>query len=74
MPPVETSTETQMILTEIAELKTDIKTIDTAIRGNGKDGIMVDIACLKQFRKFVCWIGASLFTGVLLVLVVRLLI
>ena len=81
MPPVETSTETQLILSEIADVKAiatenrdDIKRIDGYIRGNGNGGLWVEMAQFKQFRRAVCWIGCSLFTGVLVVLIVHLLL
>ena len=72
MPPVEQATETQLILTEIAEIKVSVKNIDEAIRGNGEEGLKPRVKNLERRWSFVSkflWVVMIAVIGVLVKLV-----
>ena len=86
MPPVEPSTEIQLIINEIKDVKTTVETNHSEtkerfdylekrlFKGNGGPPWDVRLDRLEQFKKLACWIGCSLFSGILVVLIVHILI
>jgi len=57
---------------EFAELKTMIRAVDTAIRGNGKEGLVTRVVKNEQRHKLLIWVTIAE-VGVLLTLAGKLL-
>ncbi len=57
--------ENQWIREEFAEVKTALVRIDEAIRGNGKEGLMIRVAKNEMRHKLLFWITTTIVLAVI---------